>query len=128
MQFEHISPRGKRDIVMTAESSGSDEDILNAVLAAVYYHDTKFSGDLLLKCLSLASGSRRLGLMRIVETFMQMHRTDYLAPMFLAEMQKKDGSVSTINPEIDEIIDAVREFELMFRGNPHRICKNPPRS
>jgi len=121
MQFERISHRSKHDIVAMASSSFNDEDVLNAVLSAIYYHDTIFSGDLLLKCLSSASGLRRLGLMRIIETFMQMHRTAYLAPMFLAEMQKRDDIVSSSRPEVDEIIQAVREYEVMFKGNTHRI-------
>lgn len=118
MRYESVSKRTKDEILGILNNSAFDEDVIRAVLASIYYHDTEFSGQTLLRALQNAGGDLRLGLMRMVHTFMQIHSTAYLAESFLSET-KRENMVSAENlPELTDLLEGVIEFEEMFRGRP----------
>lgn len=118
MRYESVSKLTEGEILGMLNGSPSDEDVIRAVMASIYYHDTKFAGETLFRCLQSSSGDLRLGLMRMVHTFMQTHRTAYLAESFLTEMNSED-KVSVENlPELIDLLEGVVEFEEMFRGRP----------
>lgn len=54
----------------------------------------------------------------MVHTFMQTHRTAYLADLFLLEMKHEDKVPVEALPELTDLLEGVVEFEEMFRGRP----------
>lgn len=118
MRYESASKLTEGEILGVLNDFPSDEDVVRAVMASIYYHDTKFAGETLFRCLQRASGDLRLGLMRMVHTFMQIHRTAYLADLFLLEMKREDKVPVEALPELTDLLEGVVEFEEMFRGRP----------
>lgn len=114
MKYEKIIHLDKARIEEMVSSS-CDEDILMGVLSAIYYYETIFAGETLLKAIQSSSGYLRTRLMRLVETFMQMHRTGFLAPSFLKEMSKREGVSEEGRAELTGLMEGVREFAEMFK-------------
>jgi len=95
-----------------------DDPLINAILSAVYHSDEALAGEVLLKCLRSANGELRMSFMRVVHTFLQMHRTDFLVASFLEEMEIKGRISKEDASEANDLIEGVREFEEMFSKHP----------
>lgn len=55
--------------------------------------------------------------MKVVHTFMQIHRTDFLADSYVAEMKKYDEALAPHQFEIEDLVEGVLEFQEMYKGN-----------
>lgn len=119
MRYHQVEAADQDEIIDAIARDEDDSSVIESVLAAIYYHDTEFAGDVLLTALRTASGSRWLSLARMIETFMQMHRTAYLSHAFLSELRRTDIP-ATEPPQISELIDAVLEFGSMFETRSTR--------
>lgn len=114
MKYEEIIHLDKKRIEEMVSGS-CDEDVMVGVLSAIYYYETSFAGETLLKAVQSSNGDLRISLMRLVETFMQMHRTGFLAPSFLEEMSKREGVSEEGRAELAGLMEGVREFAEMFK-------------
>ncbi|UYG03998.1 hypothetical protein OCT51_01155 [Halomonas sp. LR3S48] len=117
MRYKEINPGDEDQVLSALASVHDDSTVMNAVLSAVYCCSTAFAGETLLRCLMSARGQHRIGLMRVVHTFMQMHRTDFLADSYVAEMKKYDEALAPHQLEIEDLVEGVLEFQEMYKGN-----------
>jgi hypothetical protein len=108
MEYYAPEDREKDEVIRIINECSNDDRVVEAVLSALYYHETQFAGDALLLALRPSSGMRRLYLFRLVNTLLHMHWTDYLSSSFLREMENVDGIPETDYPEVDGIVDRVR--------------------
>lgn len=120
MRYEEINPGDENQVLRKLASANDESSVMSAVLSGVYYGSTVFAGETLLRYLMSARGHHRLGLMRVVHTFMQMHRTDFLADSFVAEMQKYDEILASQQLEIEDLIEGVLEFQDMYKDHSAR--------
>lgn len=126
MRYEEITPGDEDKVLRNLVSAHDDSSVMGAALSAVYCCSTAFAGATLLQCLMLAQGQHRIGLIRVVHTFMQMHRTDFLADSFVTEMKKYDEALTAHQFEVEDLIEGVLEFQEMFKGNsPHSPSSSP---
>lgn len=117
MRYEEINSGNERQVLCKLASVHDESSVMSAVLSAVYYCSTAFAGETLLRCLMSARGEHRIGLMRVVLTFMQLHRTDFFADSFVAEMQKYDEILALHQLEIEDLIEGVLEFQKMYKDH-----------
>ncbi|MGR2741096.1 hypothetical protein ACUY1T_21820 [Billgrantia sp. Q4P2] len=117
MRYEEINPGDESQVLRELASAHDESSVMSAVLSAVYSCSTAFAGETLLRCLMSARGQHRIGLMRVVHTFMQMHRTDFLADSYVAEMRKYDETLASHKLEIEDLVEGVLEFQEMYKGN-----------
>ena len=75
MQYVAPSQMDKGEIVRVVRSSRNREETISAALSAVYFHDTEFAGETLLDALRAKRFDCMMPFFRIVQTYMQMHRT-----------------------------------------------------
>lgn len=87
MQYEGLTEKARKAVSQVVNNGLDAVEIIKAGLSAVFYHDTQFAGDTLLRALSVVQGDDRISLLRMTQTFMQMHKTAYLYPDFLRELE-----------------------------------------
>jgi hypothetical protein len=116
MKYYAPEDREKAEIIKIVNECQDDDRVVEALLSALYYHETQFAGDVLLWTLQRSSGKRRLYLFRLANTLLHMHFTDYLSSSFLREMENVDGIPEADYPEVDELKDSVRETVGMVQG------------
>lgn len=116
MRYVEIQPGDENQVLRELSSALDESAVMSAVLSAVYSCSTEFAGETLLRHLISARGEHKIGLMRVVHTFMQMHRTDFLADSFVAEMMKDDVAIASYQSEVEDIIEGVLEYQEMFKG------------
>ncbi len=113
MKYEVPEVLSEQQVSARIHNSHQDDEIIRAVLSAVYYCETVFAGRLLHSAFAITNVSNRHYLGNVAATFLRMHRTDYLAEDILAIL-REDGP----NPgALVECIEAVEEFRSMFAGN-----------
>lgn len=117
MRYEEVNPGDENQVLRKLASAHDESAVMSAVLSAVYCCSTIFAGETLLRCLMTARGQQRIGLMRVVHTLMQMHRTDFLADSYVAEMKKYDEALTSHRLEVEDLIEGVLEFQEMYKGN-----------
>ena len=120
MQYTSVTKLKPEEIDKQLSIASSEEDILNLVLSAVYFCDTEFAGDCLLKTLSNSSGSLALSLIRVTNTYLQTHRTAHNASKFLIVMQSKCLLLPENKLEILDLIEGVEELKEKFNVVPSR--------
>ncbi|MBO9196519.1 hypothetical protein J5277_20640 [Rhizobium sp. 16-449-1b] len=113
MKYEVAEVLSEQQVIARVHNSHHDDEIIRAVLSAVYWCEPIFTGLLLLRAFAVIDVSNRHYLGNVAATFLRMHRTDYLADDILAIL-REDGP----NPAaLVECIEAVEEFRSMFAGN-----------
>lgn len=95
------------------EEAETDNDIVDAVLAAVYNCEIGFAGDILLQAFDRVTGSARVSLAVVAQTFLSMNQTDYRVNDLISEMEK----TSADQPEMAELIEGAKEYGKMFAGS-----------
>lgn len=115
MQYAAAQKLNSQEINDKLSASPTEEETINLILSAVYFCDTPFAGDCLLKTLYKATGSLSLSLMRVTNTYLQMHRTSYNAQLFLVRMKALLSSSSDNKLEILDLIDGVLAFEEKYK-------------
>ena len=116
MEYYAPEKQSESEITCAVQAAAQTEERINAVLSAIYFCGTEFSGQTLLAAIGTAPERDRIFLFRTVETFMRIHRTNILHGEFIAEMEKFSRINRAPHPELMELIDDVRELSGIFSG------------
>lgn len=117
MKYEVAEALSEQQIIERFHQAHNDDEIIRTLLSAVLYTETDFAGRLLLSAFERIDFSSRRYLANVVTSFMQMHRTDFLADEFLAELRKSGSDVEAMIGSIAEI----EEFRSMFAGRSSHL-------
>lgn len=116
--MKYVSPEPKTETEINAvlsDDEASEDQRIHAVLSALYYGSSiEFSGDVLIKEFSKASGQCKRDLAQQFETFYGLCRTNYRASDSVKLLEEYKFEAPEHLAEIDEIISAVREFCEIF--------------
>lgn len=110
MKFQNPLPTSERETLKRIGDATSDDEIIDAVLAAVFHCETRFAGDILLHAFSKIEGPNRLYLGYITNSFLQMHGTDYLVDNFVEEMKKAGPDPLAMAGNIEDAIELGQMF------------------
>lgn len=110
MKYEAAEALSEQEIIDRLHQAQDDDEIIRSLVSAVFYTETEFAGRLLLSAFERIDFSSRRILANVVTSFMQMHRTAFLADEFLAELRKSGSDVEAMIGSIEEI----EEFRSLF--------------
>lgn len=106
-----------KETISRVVTEGTEVSLINkAVLSAIFYHDAEFAADTLLQSLKIVQGDERIGLLRMTQTFMQVHKSVYLSTEFLSEMDGGAGVSEHLMPEVLGIRAALSELDNIYDG------------
>lgn len=106
-------PLTEDEVIARIDSATRDEDVIDVALSAIYYCETQFAGDILLKAYQKISGNNRLFLGNITETFVRVHETAYRIDDFVEEMRKDGPDPIAMEENIESIIEFARLFSTV---------------
>lgn len=116
MQYEGPVAQNKEAIIQVIDAGNDASEVNRAVLSAIFYHDAEFAGEILLQSLRNTKGDDRISLLRMTQTFMQVHKTVYLSLDFLREMEGDAGVSKILLPEVNEIKAELHELNNIYDG------------
>lgn len=117
MQYEGPVESDRETISQLVKEGSDVPGVIKAVLSAIFLHDTQFAGDMLLRGLSVVKGDERMSLLRMMQTFTQVHEHIDLHSDFIRELDGNAGVSESLSPEVLEIRNMLCELRAIFSNS-----------